>query len=247
MGTDVHSLVGAYVLDAVDDLERVAFERHVQECDACRTELDELRETSARMADSTWSVPPPRMRTEVMAAIGRTRQLPPPEPAAPAHKSRETRVRRWTLAAAAAVVLAAGTGTTVYAIQDQRVRDQSAVAAAAELREARIQSILASPDLVVRTSPVRGGGTLTVASSVTRNAAVVSLGADRAPASNQAFQLWSIHGSTPADAGVMAAGAGSAVAVVDGLPGSDALGVTLEPAGGSLTPTEPLYAKVSLT
>jgi anti-sigma-K factor RskA len=246
-GTDVHSLVGAYVLDAVDDLERVAFERHLLECDSCRTELDELRETSARMADSTWSVPPPRLRTEVMAAVGRTRQLAPHDPVAPAGKPRTSGVRRLTLAAAAAVVLAAGTGTTVYAIQDQRVRDRSAVAAAAQLREARIQSILSSPDLIVRTSPVRGGGKVTVASSASKNAAVVSLGAQRAPAANQAFQMWSIHGTTPTGAGVMAAGEGSAMAIVDGLPGSDALGVTLEPAGGSATPTLPLYAQVSLT
>ncbi|AGL20644.1 anti-sigma factor domain-containing protein [Actinoplanes sp. N902-109] len=243
---DVHSLVGAYVLDAVDDLERVAFERHVTECESCRLELDELRETSARMADSTWSVPPPRLRTEVMAAIGRTRQLPPAESAAPATQARPSRVRRLTLAAAAALVLAAGTGTTVYAIQDQRVRDQSAVAAAAQLREARIQAILAAPDVLVRTSSVRGGGKVTVASSAARNAAVVSLGADHAPGAGQAFQMWSIHGTTPTDAGVMAAGQGSAVTIVEGLPSSDALGVTLEPAGGSAEPTLPLYAQISL-
>ncbi|GAA2507539.1 anti-sigma factor [Winogradskya humida] len=245
--TDVHSLVGAYVLDAVDDLERAAFERHVQECSSCRTELDELRETSARMADSTWSVPPPQLKTSVMAAVGRTRQLPPPETIKPERKLRGSRTQRWTLAAAAAVVLAAGTGTTVFAIQDQRVRDQSAIASAAELRQERIQSILASPDLVVRTSPMRGGGKVTVASSATRNASVVALGADSAPRSGQAFQLWSLRGDTATSAGVLAAGEGSAVQVVDGLPGNDGLGVTLEPAGGSKVPTTPLFAKVSLT
>ena len=69
--TDIHALVGAYALDAVDDLERAAFERHIRECDGCRGELDELRETASRLADSTWSIPPPRLRTEVLGAIGR--------------------------------------------------------------------------------------------------------------------------------------------------------------------------------
>ncbi|MFI5931578.1 anti-sigma factor domain-containing protein [Actinoplanes sp. NPDC051494] len=243
--TDVHSLVGAYVLDAVDDLERVAFERHVVECASCRTELEELRETSARMADSTWSIPPPRLRTDVMAAIGRTRQLPPQETVTAARKPRGNQVRRWTLAAAAALVLAAGTGTTVYAIQDQRVRDQSAVASAAQVKEARTRSILGAADVVVRTSPMRGGGKVTVASSASQDAAVVLLGADKAPATDKAFQLWAIHGTTPTSAGVLLAGESSAVRIVEDLPGSDALGVTLEPAGGSAVPSQ-LVAQISL-
>ena len=48
--TDIHALVGAYALDAVDDLERVAFERHLQACESCRAEVDELRETAGSLA-----------------------------------------------------------------------------------------------------------------------------------------------------------------------------------------------------
>jgi anti-sigma-K factor RskA len=156
------------------------------------------------------------------------------------------RVRRWTLAAAAAVVLAAGTGTAVDGLQDQRVRDQSAVAAAAQLKEARTQAILGAADVVVRTSPMRGGGKVTVASSPSQDAAVVLIGADNAPATNKAFQLWAIRGTTPTSAGVLAAGESSAVRIVEDLPGSDALGVTLEPEGGSVTPSQPSFASVSL-
>ncbi|MEV4641618.1 anti-sigma factor [Actinoplanes sp. NPDC049548] len=244
--TDVHALVGAYALDALDDLERAAFERHMADCAACRTEAAELRETAARMADSTWSVPPPRLRTEVMAAIGRTRQVSPAEPGAPQGPARPARWRRYSLAAAAALVLAAGTGATVYAVQDQRVRDERAIVAAAQRYEARVQDILSAPDVVVRTSPMRGGGKVTVASSASRNAGVVLLGADRPPAPDQAFQLWTVRGTTPTSAGVLAAGEGSAVHIVDGLPGNSGLGVTLEPAGGSATPTQPLVAQVPL-
>lgn len=235
-GVDVHSLVGAYALDALDDLERAAFERHVAGCAACRTELDELRETAARLADGAWSVPPPSLRVSVLAEVGRTRQV-----SAPARRRvPRDRLRRWSVAAAAAVVLAAGTGTAVFTVQEQRVRDQQALLAAAERRAA----ILGAPDVVVRSSPMRGGGTVTVASSASHHAAVVTVGATAAPAGS--FQLWAIHGTTPTDAGVMPAGAAAEVMVVDGLPGSDALGVTLEPAGGSPTPTQPLVARISL-
>jgi anti-sigma-K factor RskA len=245
--TDIHALVGAYALDAVDDLERAAFVRHLADCPTCRAELDELRETAARLADGTWSVPPPRLRSEVLAAIGRTRQLTPGESPRDARKATASRWRRYTAAAAAAVVLAGGAGAAAWTIQDQRVRDQRALAEAAEQREARTRAILAAPDMVVRTAPMRGGGKVTVASSVLRNAAVVLLGADAPPADGKAFQFWAIHGATPTDAGVLAAGQASAVQIIDGLPGSSAFGVTVEPAGGSPTPSQPLAALVQLT
>ena len=47
--SDIHSLSGAYALDAVDDLERAAFERHLRECEACALEVGELRETVSRL------------------------------------------------------------------------------------------------------------------------------------------------------------------------------------------------------
>jgi anti-sigma-K factor RskA len=242
--TDIHALAGAYALDAVDDLERAAFDRHLTDCESCRAEIDELRETAARLADSTWSAPPPRLRTEVMAAIGQTRQL---SPGTPARRERPVVAwRRYTAAAAAAVVLAGGAGAAAWVIQDQRVRDERAVAQAAEQREARTRQILAAPDLVVRTAPMVGGGKVTVASSVLQNAGVVLLGADAPPSSGRVFQMWTIRGQAATSAGVLAAGQTSAVEIVDGLPGSDAFGVTVEPPGGSATPTVPLVAQVQL-
>ncbi|MEV6629344.1 anti-sigma factor [Actinoplanes sp. NPDC051470] len=242
--TDIHALVGAYALDAVDDLERAAFERHLRDCESCRTELDELRETAARLADSTWSVPPPRLRTSVLAAVAQTRQVPP-APAVVTPAARPAR-RRWLVAAAAAVVLAGGTGTAVYQVQEQRVRDKTAIAAAAARQEARTRDILAAPDLVVRTAPMIGGGKVTVAQSTARNAGVILLGADAAPAGGKVFQLWTIRGTAPTSAGALRVGQTSAVQIVDGLPGADMVGVTAEPPGGSKTPTVPLVSQVPL-
>ena len=34
--SDIHALVGAYAVDALDDVERAAFERHLAECAACQ-------------------------------------------------------------------------------------------------------------------------------------------------------------------------------------------------------------------
>jgi hypothetical protein len=241
--TDIHALVGAYALDAVDDIERASFDRHLTDCEICKIELAELRETAARLADTTWSVPPPRMRAEVMAAIGQTRQL---APATPRPATRTTRWRRYTAAAAAAVVLAGGAGAATWTIQDQRVRDERAIAAAAAQRETRTREILAAPDLVVRTSPMVGGGKVTVASSAAQDAGVVLLGADAAPSDGRVFQLWTIRGGVASSAGALRAGQTAAVQIVDGLPGSAQVAVTVEPDGGSTQPTSALIADVQL-
>ncbi|RZU53657.1 anti-sigma-K factor RskA [Krasilnikovia cinnamomea] len=247
MSTDIHALAGAYALDAVDDIERAAFERHLAGCASCAAEVAGFREATARLAEGTWSVPPPGLRDEVLAAVGRTRQLPP----GPARRERGagaalSRWRRYTVAAAAAGILAAGAGAATWAVQEQRVREQQAVADAARAGAARVQAILAAPDVQIRTSAVRGGGRVVVAASASYNAGVVVLTASTAPAPNQALQLWLIKGATPTNAGVLPPGQAASLRVVDGLVGYDALGVSLEPAGGSTTPTEPILAVVSM-
>ena len=69
---DIHTLGGAYALDAVDDLERASFDRHLAECEACLLEVAEYRETVTRLAEGAWSVPPPRMREQVLARAAAT-------------------------------------------------------------------------------------------------------------------------------------------------------------------------------
>ncbi|MDQ3787179.1 MAG: zf-HC2 domain-containing protein, partial [Actinomycetota bacterium] len=71
---DVHALTGAYVLDAVPELERVAFERHLAECDACTQEVRELRETATRLALAATADPPQELKARVLNQIRTTRQ-----------------------------------------------------------------------------------------------------------------------------------------------------------------------------
>lgn len=238
MTTDIHALVGAYALDAVDDLERAAFDRHIDDCASCRGELDELRETVARLADTSWSVPPPRLRAEVMATVRRTRQVPPRAPAPAEVEKRAPRWRRLSVAAAAAVLLAGGTGVVVHGVQEQRLREQRSIASAAQQQEARTRALLTAPDLVVRTAPVIGGGKATVASSPSRQAAVVLVGADRNLTPGEALQLWTVEGAgPPVSAGVLDAGVNAATKPIELPAGTDIVAVSLEPAGGSVTPT----------
>jgi anti-sigma factor RsiW len=243
--TDIHSLAGPYALDAVDDIERAAFDRHLRTCETCRAEVDELRETATRLADDAWSVPPPALKSSVMAEIAGTRQAPP---AAPPRVPRRT-PSRWLLTAAASVVVAAtAAGIAVYVVQDQRVRDQRALAEAARSSESRVRTILAAPDLVVRESPLTGGGRVTVASSRLQNAGVAVLAATAPPTGGQVFQFWTVRPDAPGPVpvGSFAAGQAAALQVLEGLPGASAVAVTVEPAPGATTPTFPPVANVKL-
>jgi anti-sigma-K factor RskA len=250
MTIDIHALVGAYVLDAVDDIERAAFDRHLGTCKACSAEVEEFRETAARLADSTWSVPPPRLRHDVLTRIAVTRQVMPRR--APVERQRPAWGRR-LLAAAAAVALAAGTGAAVYTYQDDRVRDQRSVAAAAaaeaaaaKAEQARIQAVLTAPDALMRTADLDGGGRVTVVVSEARDAGVVLMADGLPPGAGKAYQLWLINGTTPVNAGVMPAGVSAGAQLIASVRDTDMLALTIEPAGGSKTPTIPIKAQVPL-
>src|ERR671929_154341 len=47
--TDVHTLSGAYALDALDPEEASEFRAHLEGCAACRQEVRELRDAAASM------------------------------------------------------------------------------------------------------------------------------------------------------------------------------------------------------
>jgi anti-sigma factor RsiW len=241
MTAEIHTLLGAYVLDAVDDLERTAFERHLRECAECRAEADDLSAAAARLADGTWSVPPPRLRANVLAEIASTRQLPPSRPAPVS--ARPVRWRRF--AAAAAAVLAVGGSVAV--IQEQRVRGERTAAESARATGARVQAVLTAPDLTVREQTLSTGGRVTVATSRLHNAGVVLLAAKGAPAGGRIYQLWTIRSGVVASAGVLVPGQSAIVQFVDGMTGVSDVGVTVEPEHGSDQPTTTMIADLKIT
>ncbi|RYE73808.1 MAG: anti-sigma factor, partial [Myxococcales bacterium] len=58
---DIHALSGAYAVDALDDLERARFERHLENCSVCRDEVGSLQETTAELAELSATTPPPML------------------------------------------------------------------------------------------------------------------------------------------------------------------------------------------
>jgi anti-sigma factor RsiW len=75
---DLHVLAGAYSVDAIgDQSERARFERHMRRCQQCADEVRGMAATTTRLGFAASAVPPPQLRDYVLAAVSRTRQLPP--------------------------------------------------------------------------------------------------------------------------------------------------------------------------
>ncbi|MBB5869535.1 anti-sigma-K factor RskA [Allocatelliglobosispora scoriae] len=243
---DIHALAGPYVLNAVSEEERIAFSRHLAQCDVCSAEIYELSEIAGRLADGAWSVPPPRLRAQVLAEVARTRQLPPRRP------DRETALipspwRRRAAYTLAAGILAVAAGSTTYAVMDSRLDRQSQQTVAAQAEAQRIQQVLSAPDAVMRSAPVVGGGRMAIVMSPSQNAGVVFLNDLTAPGADHTYQLWLVDGTTPVSAGVLADGHSGGTRLISGVVGKDVLALTQEPAGGSKAPSAPAISDIPMT
>jgi anti-sigma-K factor RskA len=234
---DVHALGGAYTLDAVSEGERATFERHLPGCDTCRAQVAELRETAGRLADAAWSVPPPAMRDQVLARMRRTRQERPRVGAEPV--PRRTGWTRRAALAAAAVAVAAGGGASGYLSQLGRLGEQRHAAARARANAAAVAAVLSAPDVRLRSFPAGDRGHLNLAYSASRDSVVALLAGVPDPGPAHGYRLWLVRRGTATPAGLLPPGE----AVAARLRGTRSLAVTLEPAGGSRTPTPPEIAR----
>lgn len=69
--------VGAYLLGALNDLERHAFERHLRDCEECRDELERLRPAAEALPGSVKQLePPPGLKKRLMAEVEPQRRMP---------------------------------------------------------------------------------------------------------------------------------------------------------------------------
>jgi anti-sigma-K factor RskA len=66
---DLHSLAGAYALDALEGPELARFERHLRRCSACTDEVRAFAATAAALAFAVAAPPPPSLKGRVLAAI----------------------------------------------------------------------------------------------------------------------------------------------------------------------------------
>jgi len=267
MTDDLHALSGAYALDAVDDIERAAFLRHMAECDSCAAEAGEFREVAARLGDVV-EEPPARLRANVLAAIGQTRQVGPVDPPAPglaagrpaandrpaangprrgrkpAPSTRtDQRWRRATLAtAAAAVVAIAGT----WAVMDARLHHAQSQVNALQADRERIYAVMNAKDVSMLGANLPDGGRLAAAVSPTQREGVAMFAGLPPLPADRTYEMWLIAGDRKTKALLLPTGVLGGTALFDYNPDSDAFAITEEPAQGSNTPTMAPLATIVL-
>jgi anti-sigma-K factor RskA len=246
LNNDVHTLTGAYVLDALSELERRAFEGHMAGCPACTQEVAELRETTARLGLAASTVPPPDLWNRVRTATTQVRQLPPVSVDPVVIRPKRWPLRVAVFAAAASLLGAAAIGTG-WITSNQDLHDQLAQS---QTQVTRLQDILSAPDAHISSGDV-GNGNVTAVASKSRNEMVVLVrGLPELP-SGRVYEAWFVKkGKDPISAGQLAASNGSMVSELSAAQGAETLAFSLEPTGPSdkptTKPTLPLVASMPM-
>jgi anti-sigma-K factor RskA len=233
---DLHSLSGAYALDALDGpAERDRFDRHLNRCPSCAGEVRGFREVATALAFAVTAEAPPELRGQVLAAAARTRQLPP-EVTRHVPPQRTRPWVPWVPWLSGAVALASIAVAVFFGLAQSQTQD--------ELNQARAQNqalsvVLSAPQVKVLSQVSTKGGTAIVVLAAERHElAVVTTGLPALPP-GKVYQLWLIGKPKIVSAGLLPqAKAGQTPAVLaTGLVKGEALGLTVEPAGGSAQPS----------
>lgn len=250
-------LAELYALDAVTDAERSAIDHYISSAPESErgTFYERVRQAREALA-ATFTAeeePPSELFARIVAQLpahvrdqeSSAAALRQPAPSADgddlaaARQRRDVRrrpagARRWLAGVAAAAVIAlGGVGVGAYLADQNDPLNQ--VVRADDVREASV--------------PVAAGGTATVLISASKDAAVVTMNGVPAPPAGKVYQMWLIpkDGSAPVSQGLMDEEALSKPAVVQGIASAAALGITVEPVGGSDAPTLPTVAAAPLT
>ncbi len=244
MTDSLHALSGAYVVDALDDFDRAAFEHHLAGCRDCQAEVASLREATTLMADDAALTPPASLRDSVLAGIKTIRPLPPeqesqtpteqvqaPEPIATVLPMRPRRRRLTMLVAAAAAVVAVGAGAVYQPWQDNSTSTLSAA-----------DQVLAASDAKRFEIKFDDGATATVVRSLSQGRAVLVTRNMAAPPEGKAFELWlQDEQGSMIPAGLMTRAGDHKILLKGDAANATGVGITVEPAGGSPEPTsEPI-------
>lgn len=246
----IDDLAAAYALDALSPAERARFE--AEATPEARAEAARLADT-ATLLSSDVAAPPPGLRASVLDAISREPQLPAEAPAempaavAPAPwdepmsvepprasvgtGAAERRARaRWrplrTIGAIAAgsALLLGGVALGSQLGGDSRNEALGAVVSAADAERGEV----ALPD----------GSTATVVWSAERGQSVILFDGLSAAPEGSTYQAWYIGADGPQSAGTFDASGDATAFLLDGaLTAGAAVGVTVEPDGGSDAPT----------
>ncbi len=247
---DFADLLPAYALEALSEPERAQVEAHLHACAVCRAVLADYQAVAEGLL---YTAPPAQAPAHLAADLQQrlrreARGRPAPRPAAPRPNwlSGLLAVLSRPAAALAAVLLVALLASNLYWVQTARAlrAEQARLATAVEAQSSVVQA-LAGGGRAVRllgaTAAPQSSGTLILTAD--QNQAVLVVAGLPPQSTEQAYQLWLIHDGQRDSGGLFtvdASGHGTLlVQAPRAVESYDAVGITLEPAGGSPGPTSP--------
>jgi anti-sigma-K factor RskA len=241
-------LLAAMALDALESDVHASVDEHVLTCPECQRELDSLREVASALGN-TYEAPPEGLWSQIATRLYETDPSDAPsrpeflgdfDPAGQSDPRRTPRARGFlvtvSLAAAAAIIALALTLSSA----DGHVANLEH--ALADNGHNGVASALATPGHKVVT--LSGAGHQVLASLVLLPDGRGYLMKSNMPSlpSSETYQLWGIVNGSPVSIGVMGSTPHAVAFTVATSPAPTKIGVTIEPAGGSLTPTKQMVA-----
>jgi hypothetical protein len=230
--TSYQEELGAYMLGALTDLERQAFERHLAGCAECRGELERLRPAAEALPRSVEQVePPPGLKASLMEVVEReardrsgesVRRRPPLRARLPSLSG----LRPALVAGALALGVVAGFGVAQLAGEDD---SRTVVATVDESRLPQASGRL----------QISGDG---------EDGAILRVQGMPSPGGDRVYQAWVQRDGAVVPQPTFEVGqdGGGAVAVPDDLSDAQAVLVTREARGGARAPSEPPLLRVPL-
>jgi anti-sigma-K factor RskA len=232
--TDLHTLSGAYAIDALSLEDADLFKTHLDACPACRQEVRELQATAAEMGAAEAVASPPDLKARVLAAATREPQLPPK--VRQLDRGSDRRPQNWfprLMASAAAAVLIAAAGIGYLQVRDDSTPKDTLAA--------NVVRVFDAPDAHHATVGTTNGGEVSVATSPSLNQMAVDTEELPDLTDGKVYQLWAVADGSFASAGLLEnPDTGAAMA----MPAAGTkVAITIEPPGGSEQPTgEPIFS-----
>ena len=236
-------LLGAYVLDAVDDVERRRVENFLASDPSARDEFEQLRLIADKLGNAAQTAPPAQLWESIQLAIDADPSAQKPlgstEPTSIFSSKRQRSVNKPFLAAAAVLaVFVIGGAIFVGVGKDtdapSTIAAMTAMANDAASKPGSRTGFLTDPDQTMKVQVVadaQGHGYLMT---------------DPLPAlpENETYQLWAANNGTMISLGMLGSNPEMSLVPID--PSVTELALTREPVNGSVAPTSDPMASGSL-
>jgi anti-sigma-K factor RskA len=262
---EASDLLAVFALDAVDSDEHEEIEAHLAECPRCRAELDAHRDVAAALGNSVESLPE-GLWSSIASRLLRPDEEPPPMPTlvrdepspalgpAPAPAERPTRgfrtprtspvshrrASRGRLLSVASLAVAAAAVAAVLGVN--LVHANNRISSLQQAPTASAAAALHAPGHKV--VDVESAGHVELAQFVVLPKGQGYLVKSNLPtlSATKTYQLWGVINGRAISLGLLGPAPHAVAFTLAGSPQPSKLGITVEPAGGSVVPTGSMLA-----